>query len=381
MASLADTSASSMTTMHADHEHAHASAPAHDHDHGMFDCAGNPGGHGGGSLIGHIAPGSLFIVWGVWWAYNVCLRAAVTTTNRLTFSSAPFYRFPSKRFQLVEPCLKIVAPMIALSMELFLDHLSEARPYQSLYCPKGTKLAGEFAGENVNNWQHAASYPAVIASGFVDVLSHYVELPPGVTRAFSSMWVGIMALLMFVHEKHEALDKMAHWLLAVSMLLVFAFQVLEMQHTKSVVVSMGKAASTIFLGAWLAEIGVMMYTGAVEWTSETSRGVGAMLAPIFFCMLFLTICLGVLCLYVMLAVLQRRGLVPGAMVASCVDGDDMVMMDAPNHTQRSDRDVRRGMLHHKNSNVTNQDRINAAELGGLMMGTERSFDSDSAHAG
>ena len=329
-----------------------------------------------GTLIGHVAPGSLFILWGGWWAYNVCLRAAVTASNNLAFSSSAWYRFPSKNVHLIEPVLKIVFPIIALSMELFLDHLNEPTPYQSLYCPKGTKLAGEFAGENVNNWQHASSYPAVIASGFVDILSHYVELPSGVTRAFSSLWIGIMSFLMFVHEKHEALDKMVHWLLAMSMLIAFVFQVAEMGYPRSIVVSMGKAVSTVFVGAWLVEIGVVMYTGRAAWTHDTSRAVGAMMAPIFFCMIFLTICLGVLVMYVVLTAMQRRGMVPSRMVATCVDGGSRDEETVGVHRRRPGvggggsggvGGVAGGKLPYERD----------YELGNLM--TERSFDSDSAH--
>ena len=317
-----------------------------------------------GSFIGHIGPGSLFILWGVWWAYNVCLRAAVTASNNLAFSSNSWYRFPSKRFQLVEPCLKIILPVIALSMELLLDHLNEPSPYQAMFCPKGTKRAGEFAGENLNNWQHASSYPAVIASGLVDLLSHYVELPPGVPRAFSSLWIGIMVFLMFVHEKSEALDKMVHWLLAVSMLLAFVFQVAEVAHPRSIIVSMGKAASTVFVGAWLVEIGVVMYTGRAAWTNEASRSAAAMMAPIFFCMIFLTICMGMLALYVVLVTLQKRGFVPSRMVGTCVEGGN--------------RDDEVGAPRRRVGAVGGKDSYHRDfELGTLM--SERSFDNDSAH--
>ena len=317
-----------------------------------------------GSFVGHIGPGALFILLGAWWAYNVCLRAAVTASNNLSFSSRSWYRFPVKRFQLVEPCLKIIFPVIALSMELLLDHLNEPAPYQSMFCPKGTTRAGEFAGDNLNNWQHASSYPAVIASGLVDLLSHYVELPPGVVRAFSSLWIGIMAFLMFVHEKSEALDKMVHWLLAVSMAVAFFFQAAEVRYPRSSIVSMGKAASTVFVGAWLVEIGVVMYTGRAAWTNEASRAAAAMLAPIFFCMIFLAICVGMLALYVVLVALQKRGLVPSSLVGTCVEGgkgDDDA--DAPRH-----RAMVGGGKHwfHRD-----------CETGNLM--TERSFDSDSAH--
>jgi hypothetical protein len=335
------------------------------HEHMGVNCDGMPSSHGGGTLIGHVLPGALFIVWGSWWAYNVCLRSAVMTTNKMGFGSNAWYRFPA-RFQLVEPVLKIILPCVALSMELFFDHLNEPSPYQSLYCPKGTKQQGEFAGDNVNNWQHASSYPAVIVSGLVDVLSNFVELPSGVTRAFSSLWIGIMSFLMFVHEKHEALDKMVHWLLAMSMFIAFVFQALEIYAEHSAVVSMGKAASTIFVGAWLVQIGRMMYTGAPEWSNETSRGIGAMMAPIFFCMIFLLICVCILVLYSILLALQRRNMVPKRLLTTVVDGHEKKAVDVLPRTAG-----RQGHGHRREKEVD-------FEMGQLLA-TERSFDSDSAH--
>jgi len=295
----------------------------------------------------------------------VCLRSAVTATNKLRFGSSGWYRFPAK-FQLVEPTLKIVLPLIALSMELFFDHLNEKSPYQRLYCPEGTAHAGEFAGDNVNNWQHASSYPAVIVSGIVDFVSVFIELPSGVNRAFSALWIGVMSFLMFVHEKHEALDRMVHWLLAMSMLFAFLFQAMEIYAQHSPVISMGKAASTIFVGAWLVQIGRMMYGGAPQWS--TSRGIAAMMAPIFFCMIFLLICSSVLLCYVVLATLQRKNMVPKRLLATVLDKEE-------------DGDTLPRTVRHRIGKEKHADSHENAlhfEMGGLLM-SERSFDGDSAN--
>ena len=339
------------------HDHAHAG-----HEGMGVNCQGVARQGEGGTLIGHVLPGVLFVVWGSWWAYNVCLRCAVMTHNKISFQSRAWYQFPtaSKGGRMVEPILKILLPLIALSMELYLDHLSEG--FQYLYCPKGTKHEGEFAGDNVNNWQHASSYPAVITSGVLDIVSYsLVPLPPGVQRAFSALWIGIMGFLMFVHEKHEVLDKMVHWLLAVAMFIGFFFQSLEIYAPSSPVVSLGKATSTIFVGAWLIQIGRMMYTGAPQWTM--SRGVGAMLAPVFFCMMFLMICVSVLVLYVVLAYFQRRNVLPRCMISTVTDHDDEERV-LPTHACHP----------HKSS-------IHFTEMADMenLLPTERSFDSDSAH--
>lgn len=349
-------------------DHGHGGHEGHE---GMgMNCEG-VGRHGeGGTLIGHVLPGILFVVWGSWWAYNVCLRCAVTAHNQIKFQSSAWYKFPTRSNggRMIEPILKIILPLIALSMELYLDHLSEG--FQHLYCPKGTKHEGEFAGDNVNNWQHASSYPAVIASGVIDILAYsVVPLPSGVQRAFSALWIGIMSFLMFVHEKHEVLDKMVHWLLAVAMFVGFFFQSLEVYAPSSPVVSLGKATSTILVGAWLIQIGRIMYTGAPQWTH--SRGIGAMLAPVFFCMIFLLICIIVLGVYMILAYLQKRKALPRCILSTVTDEEEEHSGLLPQHHGHHTE-----ALKHKNSMYT--EMTDMADMLNLLP-TERSFDSDSAH--
>lgn len=270
-----------------------------------INCEGEVLSGEGGSYIGHVGPGALFVIWGSWWAYNACLRSVWSRANQTPFKSASFYRMPGKA-ALIEPVLKIVLPVVALSMELYLDHLQEG--FQYMYCPKSTKNAGQFAGDNINNWQHASSYPAVITSGVVDLISTVVELPKGTTNAFSALVFGVMGFLMSVHEKHEALDKMVHWLLSVAMLMACAFILMEMYAPKSPVISMGKAASNIFVGAWLIFIGRVMFLDFPAWTQ--SKGLASMMAPVFFSMIFLLICVCILVLYMILAVLHKRHLIP-----------------------------------------------------------------------
>lgn len=281
-----------------------------DHMHGMMglDCMGRPVGHGAGTYVGHVLPGILFVVWGGWWTCNACLRAAVSHSGG--FTSLSWYKMPVKGMGLGEPVLKIVLPLIALSMELYFDHLDEG--FQYLHCPKGTPREGEFAGDNINNWQHASSYPAVIASGIVDLMSCIVEFPRGLTHAFSALVFGIMAFLMAVHEKHEALDKMVHWLLSISMCLAFVFIVMEIKARHSPIVSMGKGVCTTFVGAWLIHIGRAMYLDIPSWSR--SKDIAAALAPVYFCMILLLISLAATFLYIVLLILAKRRVLPAALI-------------------------------------------------------------------
>lgn len=165
-------------------------------------------------VAGHFLPGCVFIIWGSWWAYNACLLH-LWRRSRQPIRSQAWYPLAGAR--LVEPILKVVLPFIAVSIELYFDHLKEG--FQHLYCVQGTKYAGRFAGDNINNWQHAAIYPAFVLSGLVDLISTKVPVPPGTNHAFLGVAVAIEAFLMGTHEKHEPQDKMVHFLLFVAMLL------------------------------------------------------------------------------------------------------------------------------------------------------------------
>lgn len=99
--------------------------------------------------------------------------------------------------------LKILLPCIAISIELYFDHIKDGG-FQRLFCKAGTKRAGEFDLTNLNNWSHASSYPAFIFSGIVDLVGSFgrpiVPLPDGTEHGVLTVAFGAMAFLMGVHE-------------------------------------------------------------------------------------------------------------------------------------------------------------------------------------
>lgn len=152
---------------------------------------------------GHILPGAVFILWGCYWAYHACIYH-VWVSPRRPYRARAWYPLPLPLCRLAEPILKLVVPLVAVSMELYFDHPDG---YRYLYCPAGTRHANRFALTHVNNWQHAAVYPAFLLAGAVDLLSHWVALPPGSSHAVLAVAYAVMAFLMGTHEKHEPQDK------------------------------------------------------------------------------------------------------------------------------------------------------------------------------
>lgn len=191
-----------------------------------------------------------------------------------------------------------------MSIELYFDH---PEGFQHLYCPSGTKRAGYFAENNINNWQHTATYPAFVLSGMIDIIGEVVPLPPGTGQGVLAFAFSLMAFLMGVHEKHEALDKMVHWLMFVAMVASTLAIVIEMRFPKNTAMSLTRAAAVILLGAWTVQVGKIEFEGHPEWAPG---GMAApMLAPVFFTAIAVMVVSSILVVYVVLYMLKQQGLV------------------------------------------------------------------------
>ncbi|BDA43063.1 probable transmembrane protein 45B at N-terminal half [Coccomyxa sp. Obi] len=190
----------------------------------------------------------------------------------------------------IEPLLKIFGPPIGILVELRLDH-SE---FLSLYCNDG-----RFSLQNMHNYQHAASYPAFIVSGLVDLLGTRVRLPPGTEQAFLSLAFGVEAFLMTAHKKHEALDATVHFLLALTMWACTLCTLGEMLARHSVLATAGRALSCMMQGMWLIQIGQIMHTTPKPWKVDASMA-GIMLAPVLFAMLIVLASVLLFALYLVL---------------------------------------------------------------------------------
>jgi len=199
----------------------------------------------------------------------------------------------------MEPLLKCLAVPIGLSMELYFD---SKEGFRSLYCSD----TGRFSQQYVHNYQHAASYPALLVSGLVDFLGMAVVLPAGIQQVFLAMAFGIQGFLMLVHKKHRALDAEAHLLLGYSMAATAVAIVLELRSPHSFLLSAFRALSLCMQGVWLIAMGQMLFTGSKSWNDDYSGP--AMMAPPAYAMLLLLTSLALLYLYAALDWWNRRRL-------------------------------------------------------------------------
>jgi Family of unknown function (DUF716) len=288
---------------------------------------------------GHVGPGILFIIWGSWWTYSVLsylLWLKTKNHRRQNFTSRSWYPMPSW-FRYTEPILKIILPILYVSVELYFDH---SDGFQYLICPEGTLHAGRFALSHINNWQHASTYPPIVLSGIIDLLSIHIPLPQGTGHVFLAVAFFIQAFIMGTHQKHQPQDQMVHWLLFLSMLLCFIFIILELHAPKNPLPALGRGAAAIFQGAWLCVIGKIEFEHLPQWEDDEYGG-GAMLAPIYFVTVAVLVLCGVIVLGLLMAVLQQVNLVPRVLLAE--DNTDVLNFEVSSfHSGGKERNINGG---------------------------------------
>lgn len=172
-------------------------------------CQATPQHYTHGAFLGHVVPGSFFIVWGSWWALSLFHSFIRSRMQRRPFRSRAWFALPLGPAWLqqapLEPALKVLLPSIGALGELWLGHES----WRSLYASDG-----KFFVDNLNDWQHSLMYLCFILSGGVDLLGHYAGLPAAMEHTFLGLaFLGELLLLAF-HLKGPAIEVELHLILA-----------------------------------------------------------------------------------------------------------------------------------------------------------------------
>jgi hypothetical protein len=221
----------------------------------------------------------MFILWAAWWTYAVFHAQLVTqlaaaqhrqqqspsrkagrastTTATTTFHGRTWYPWPLPPAPAhLEPIAKVFGPLLGVAVELYLGFGFKRRV---MFVPDG-----HFAAFHVNNWQHALMYGAFCLSGVVDLLGHYLPpgaLPPGTEQAFLSLAFLAETLLMGLHAKHDALDKLVHALLTWVMLACVAVTAAEAAAPRSFLLAALRPAVVMLQGTWFCQVGAILYGG------------------------------------------------------------------------------------------------------------------------
>ncbi|XP_071540843.1 transmembrane protein 45B-like [Panulirus ornatus] len=189
-----------------------------------------------GSFLGHLVPGTFFIVFGAWFTYRVflryftCQRAVGTLgeTCRSRYRNTSSFRCPCWPTLPLEGLLKIVAAVVGMTGE-FVTAFDD----------------GRFT--HIGNAQHMTMFFFFGLNGAVDVLTHYrAPLLPDLDFVSAILAFSMEALLFFYHlHGRSHMDVQVHMLLFYVVVACAVSTTLEMCHKNHVLPAVCRAYFTL----------------------------------------------------------------------------------------------------------------------------------------
>lgn len=192
-----------------------------------------------GTFIGHLIPGIVFTVWGLWWLWE------------LVGSGRP--RSPDEPVErtLIPPGFKILAVVIALPLEL--------------------PNAGWEPMDWVMGWHHITGYMAFALSGLVDLAARRGLVSARATYLGLAGAAFIGAILFYGHGNDPGVEGTAHSILMMMFFAVGIFSILETA-APTWRFEWFRIASMIGLGAWLTTTAWILFRSGWDLSDHVRDG-------------------------------------------------------------------------------------------------------------
>lgn len=192
-----------------------------------------------GTFIGHLIPGIIFTIWGLWWLWELA------GSGRPRVPGEPVER------SLFPPGLKILAFLVALPLEM--------------------PNAGWEPMDWVMGWHHITGYLGFALSGLVDLAARRGLLSYRATYFALAAAAFNGALLFFGHGNAPGVEGSAHNLLMSLFFAVAIFSVLEIS-APSWHFEWFRVGSMIGLGAWLSLTAWMLFRSGWDMQDHAREG-------------------------------------------------------------------------------------------------------------
>lgn len=253
-----------------------------------------------GTLVGHMVPGSFFIIFGIWWSFVTSMRF-ILSKKKSPFKknslvgykgslTMPCIILPCKRLRSapIESWLKLIFGTIGLLGEVITGFSIKETPVLDKIFDKSnmndmSHMEGHSHGEHghghkrdtpnlpnvpvktivfaFENVQHITMYTAFILGSIVEILLyHKVQMPKRIAYVFGIFAFGIEAFLFanHLHSRHM-LDIHLHTLLVYAIYGCVICSILESYKPNEIIFCYGRILFTILQGTWFYEAGFILY--------------------------------------------------------------------------------------------------------------------------
>ncbi|CAF1152067.1 unnamed protein product [Rotaria sordida] len=210
-----------------------------------------------GSLPGHVVPGTIFLILGLWWMYSAWLRYFICRQRRrpyyLTVSFPCHCCGPRVARLPIESFFVLFGATLGILIELIAG-------FNRVVDPKTGSVS---FNEGANNLQHFAMYFMFFIVGLISLLAHYnFPLPKNFDGVAGCLAFTAEGLLFYFHgHAREEVEVLLHVFLVLTIFATVICAVFEIiQKEKQVQTTLMRAYFTVMQGAWFYAIGFILYS-------------------------------------------------------------------------------------------------------------------------
>ncbi|CAF0978912.1 unnamed protein product [Adineta ricciae] len=214
-----------------------------------------------GTLLGHVVPGTFFILFPIWWGYCLAIKHYhIRYRRRGQHQKPPLYQSSttfsciccsSGRNRPIESQIKIFCSVVGILGEFItgFGYIDDTTSKKKIL------IFGE------NNVQHITMFLGFALASLLEVLVHRkYPLPDGIEFLGNIFAYGLEAFLFHFHlHGRDAVDIHVHTLLLYSILLCTAAAIWEYNRPHQILATYGRIAGTFLQGAWFYAIGFILY--------------------------------------------------------------------------------------------------------------------------
>lgn len=188
---------------------------------------------------GHVLPGSMFLIWAVYWIAQRSVRHPKPRHHGL-FESG-----------LLLPVAKVLLPLVGVWVEI--------------------PGHGWYPGDVMMSWQHVTMYSVFCLSGLVDLAALRGRFAPSSTYAAYAAAQANAGFLFWGHTAHGGVEGLVHMHLAMVFFVVASIAVVEMLRP-SPGLAWARIGAQLMLGSWFIVGGWILYRSGWDLSAPFREG-------------------------------------------------------------------------------------------------------------
>ncbi|XP_077161856.1 transmembrane protein 45B-like [Paroedura picta] len=195
---------------------------------------------------GHALPGSLFIIFGLWWSVKYSMKYHSRRWKKNGHGNRQF-----NLLEIIEGSAKIACAVIGMLAEQFVP----SGPHLQLYGGNPRTWV------KLMNWQHTTMYLFFGISGVADVLTYSSSIVPrGLDRLMLSIALFIEGFLFYFHiVGRPMLDQHVHTLLLITTFAGAASLLVEVFLQENIILELFCASLSLLQGTWFYQVGFVLF--------------------------------------------------------------------------------------------------------------------------